>query len=163
MKNKKILLLVMLLLPVISVTNVSADYTIPTESLETGNTAFFLGAANNSQTLEINLTRSANGNFTMYLLSKRPISTTIDNTAIIGEDFSDNPTITHAVTENKIYYIQINLVDTGPDMFTISCTHNLVRYYLPQIPGFPLEIIFISLITGFGLVYILHKKKIKSL
>lgn len=162
MKYKKILLLLIVLLPVISVTNVRAAHNIPPESLETGNTAFYLCAANASQTLEVNLTHMF-GDFDLYLFNKRPWNTDIDTSSLIGEDDSDNASISYSVPEDKIYYVQIDLVDSGPAVFTISCSHDLIRYYIPQIPGFSLEIIIISLISGFGLVYILHKKKIRSL
>ena len=162
MKYKKILLLVIVLLPVISTTSVRADYAIPPESLETGNTAFYLCAVNTSQTLEINLTHVV-GSFELYLFNKRPLNTDIDTYSLVDEDDSDNPTISYTVPEDKIYYLQIDLVISGPAVFSISSSHNLVRYYLPQIPGFPLEIIFVSLISGFGLVFLLHKKKMKSM
>jgi hypothetical protein len=163
MKYKKTLLLVILLLPVISVSDVRAVYNVPPEALETGNTAFFLCAVNTSQTLEINLTHSGSGNFTMYLLFNRPIDTNMVGNVILEQDASNEPSISHTVSTTKIYYVQINLVSTGPDIFTLSCSHELTRYYLPQIPGFPLEIIFISLISGFALIFILHKKKVKSI
>jgi len=163
MKYKKILLLLVLLLPLISTTNVRADVTIPPESLETGNTAFFLCAVNQSQSLEVNLSRTGFGNFELYLLNQRPWRTDIDISSIVDSDTSDNPSISHTATEDKIYYIQIKLVSSGPDIFTLSSTHNLIRYYLPQIPGFPLELVFLSLISGVGLVYVLYKRKIKNL
>ena len=152
-----------LLLPVISATNVRADVTIPPESLETGNTAFFLCAVNQSQTLEVNLTRTGFGNFEMFLLSKRPSGTDIEAYFLVDSDTSDNPSISHTAPEDKIYYIQINLVSSGPDIFTLSSTHNLIRYYLPQIPGFPLQLVFIFLISGIGVVYALYKRKIRKL
>ena len=163
MKYKKILLLVILLLPVISVTNVRADVTIPPESLETGNTAFYLCAVNQSQTLEVNLTRSGTGNFEIYLLNKRPFGNDIDIYAIVDEDDSINPAILYTAVEDKIYYVQINLVSNGPDIFSLSSSHNLIRYYLPQIPGYPLEYIIISIISGFGLIYLFKKRNIKEL
>ncbi len=161
MKYKKILLLMVLLLPVISATNARADVTIPPESLETGNTAFFLCAVNQSQTLEVNLTRNGIGNFEMYLLKQRPMSTNIESSFLVDSDTGDNPSVSYTTSINKIYYVQINLVSSGPDIFTLSSTHNLIRYYLPQIPGFPLELIIVSIMSGFGLVYVLYKRKIK--
>ena len=163
MKYKKILLLIVLLLPLISVTNVRADVTIPPESLETGNTAFYLCAVEQSQTIEVNLTRSGSGNFEMYLLSRRPLGTDIDTYAIVDEDDSTNPALLYTAAEDKIYYIQINLVSNGPDLFTLSSSHDLIRYYLPQIPGFPLELVFVFLISGIGLVYVLYKRRLKIL
>ena len=161
MKYKKILLLVIVLLPVISTTSVRADYAVPPESLETGNTAFYLCAANTSQTLEINLTHTV-GSFEVYLFNKRPLNTDIDTYSLVDDDDSDNPTISYTVPEDKIYYLQINLVNSGPAVFSISSSHNLVRYYLPQIPGFPLEFVFLSLVSGVGLIYIIYKRKIKQ-
>ena len=163
MKYKKILLLIVLILPVISLTSVRADVTIPPESLETGNTAFYLCAVDQSQTLEINLSRSGSGNFEMYLLNKRPLGTDIDTYTIVDEDVGTNPALLYTALEDKIYYIQINLVSNGPDIFTLSSSHNLIRYYLPQIPGFSLELVFLSLISGVGVVYVLLKRKMKKL
>ena len=163
MKYKKILLLMVLLLPVISVTNARADVTIPPESLETGNTAFYLCAVNQSQTLEVNLTRSGSGNFEMYLLNGRPISTDKDLYDPVDSDTGDNPTVSYTAPEDKIYYIQINLVSNGPDIFILSSSHDLVRYYLPQIPGYPLELVFMFLVSGIGVFYVIYKRKIKEL
>ena len=163
MKYKKILLLMVLLLPVISVTNARADVTIPPESLETGNTAFFLCAVNQSQILEVNLTRTGIGNFEIYLLRKRPSGTDVEAYFLVDSDTGDNPSISYTAPEDKIYYLQIDLVSDGPDIFTLSSTHNLIRYYLPQIPGFPLELVFVFLISGVGLILIIHKRKTKKL
>lgn len=146
----------------ISVTLVRADVSIPPESLETGNTAFYLCAVNQSQTLEVNLTHTGVGNFEIYLLNKRPMGTDIDIYTIVDEDDSSNPSILYTALEDKIYYVQINLISSGPDIFSLSSSHQLIRYYLPQIPGFPLEVVFLSLISGVGLVYILYKRKIKQ-
>jgi len=163
MKYKKILLLLVLLLPVVSVINVRAEVTVPPESLETGNTAFFLCAVDQSQTLEVNLTPSESGNFEMYLLNKRPLSTDIDTYSIVDQDDSSNPSVSYTAPEDKIYYIQINLVSNGPDIFTLSSSHDLIRYYLPQIPGYPLELVFMFLVSGIGVVYVIYKRKIKEL
>ena len=162
MKKKIILLLALVVFPIISVTNVSANVTVAPESLETGNTAFYLCAVNQSQNLEINLTRTGYGDFEIYLLSKRPSSTEIELYFLVDSDLNDNPSVSYTAPEDKIYYLQINLVSNGPDIFTLSSTHQLIRYYLPQIPGFPLEFVFISIIAGFGLAYILYKRKIKQ-
>jgi len=99
----------------------------------------------------------------MYLLNNRPLDTIMGGNVILEQDASYEPHINHTVSTIMIYYVQINLISTGPDIFTLSCSHELTRYYLPQIPGFPLEIIFVSLIAGFGLIFILNKKKIKSI
>ena len=163
MKYKKIILLGILLLPLISITSVKADVIMPPESLETGNTAFYLCAVNTSQTLELNLTHDGIGNFTMYLLYNRPLNTNMEEHYILRQALNDEPSIIYTAPEDKIYYLQVNLVSGGPDIYTISSSHQLIRYYLPQIPGFPLEFIFISLISGFGLVYFAYKRKVKEL
>ena len=69
-------------------------------------------------------------------------------------------------SEAKIYYIEIILISGGPDTFTLIShispnDKELTRYYLPIIPGFPLEYLIISFLIALGTIYILHKKKVR--
>jgi hypothetical protein len=51
------------------------------------------------------------------------------------------------------------LVGGGPDTYNLTCSVDLTRYYLPIIPGYPIETIIISSIFTIGILAFLLKKK----
>lgn len=182
MNIKKIfvsLFLIFLLVP-ITFTRAFTDI----ENLKDGNYIFFLIDLEEGNHLELNVTRWGNGNFTLFLFDSRPLDSYIneDNSLkpniftqskTVNYSLDDNPYIFHTANKTKIYYIEIILVSGGPDAFTFTSmryytnyTENpaeLIRYYLPIIPGFQFEYILISLVFTVGIAYIfLSKKKIRK-
>ena len=158
MKYKKLLLLALLSSILLPFTFSSAD--THDENLYTGNSAFYLCALDEGETLTLNLTRlGTQGNFSMYLLNARPLSETTDMTAKVGTYYNNGMDIYYNATKSAIYYVQIILTDNGPAVFQIVSNMTLIRYYIPQIPGFPLEIVAISIAVGFGMIYVVRKRK----
>ncbi|MFX1365243.1 MAG: hypothetical protein ACFFCE_05640 [Promethearchaeota archaeon] len=182
MNNKKIFVSLFLLFLLVPITSVTADPKI--ESLKDGNYIFFLIDLDEDSHLELNITRSGSGNFTLFLFDSRPSDSYVneDNSLkpniftqskTVDYSLDDNPYIFYTANKSKIYYIEIILVSGGPDAFTLTYmryfanyTKNakeLIRYYLPIIPGFQFEYILISLIFTIGVAYIfLSKKKIRK-
>ncbi|MFX1500514.1 MAG: hypothetical protein ACFFDH_06060 [Promethearchaeota archaeon] len=182
MNNKKIfvsLFLFFLLVPITS----AAAYTY-IDSLKDGNYIFFLIDLDEGSHLELNVTRGGSGNFTLFLFDSRPSDSYVneDNSLkpniftqskTVDYSMDDNPYIFYTANKSKIYYIEIILVSGGPDTFTIASMRysanytknpkDLIRYYLPIIPGFQFEYLLISLIFTIGVSYIvLSKKKIRK-
>ncbi len=145
-----------------------------------GNYTFFLIDLDVGNNIELSVTHSENGNFTLFIFNKRPIQSYVnndntlnkvifDNPATVASSLDDNPYINYTATEEKIYYIEIILISGGPDTFFFTSTirysngtvinKDLTRYYLPIIPGFPLEFLLISFTIAIGTILILYKKR----
>ncbi|MFX1274041.1 MAG: hypothetical protein ACFFBP_08320 [Promethearchaeota archaeon] len=136
---------------------------MPPENLYTNSSAFYVCALNKYDILTLNLTPSDTGSgvFSMYLLNERPLNDNLVSGTIVAEGLN----IYYNATNRQIYYIKIHLAENGPDTFQLTVMVNgefvqLVRYYIPQIPGFPLEFLLLSITIGFGLIlYIIRKRK----
>jgi hypothetical protein len=171
MDYKKIsgsILLVLLLLPM---TNALAFTYI--DNIKDGNYTFFLIDLQIDENLEIHVTHTGTGNFTLFLFNTRPEQTYVNidgtlnliifnNPPTVAYSLVDNPYVNYTAIEPKIYYIEVILVSGGPDTFTLTSTKDLTRYYLPIIPGFPLEFLLISLSFALTVVIILYKKKLRK-
>lgn len=171
MDYKKISGSILLVLLVIPMTNAIAFTYI--DNIKDGNYAFFLIDLSIDDNLEIHVTHTGAGNFTLFLFNTRPEQTyvNIDGTLnliifisppTVAYSLVDNPYINYTATEPKIYYVEVILVSGGPDTFTLTSNKDLTRYYLPIIPGFPLESLIISLSFALVIVTILFKKKIRK-
>jgi hypothetical protein len=151
------------------------------DHIKNGNYVFFLTDLEVDNNFEINITHTESGNFTLFLFNTRPVQSYLNNDNTLKEvifnhsitySLDDNPYINYTATANKIYYIEIILANGGPDTFFLTSTitytngtlidKDLTRYYLPIIPGFSLEYLLLSLIIAFGIIIIIHKKKINK-
>jgi hypothetical protein len=139
------------------------------DNIKNGNYLFFLVDLTVDENIELEVTHVGSGNFTLFLFNKRPTKSyiTSDNSlsnsifsASVAYSLDDNPYINYTALVEKIYYIEVILVSGGPDTFTLTSTHDLTRYYLPQIPGYQLPILIFSLIFAIGLIIVLYKRKI---
>ncbi|KKL00866.1 hypothetical protein LCGC14_2628250 [marine sediment metagenome] len=160
--------LVLLLIPIMNTTAFSyIDY------IKDGNYVFFLLDLEEDNYVEFNVTHEGEGNFTLFLFDERPTESNVkedkslnteifSNPSTVDYNLDDNPYINYTAQEDKIYYIEIILVGNGPDTFTISCTEDLTRYYLPIIPGFQIEFLLVTLTISIGLILILYKKRRKN-
>lgn len=171
MDYKKIsgsILLVLLLIPM---TNALAFTYI--DNIKDGDYTLFLIDLQIDDNLELNVTHTGTGNFTLFLFNIRPEQTYVNNDGTlnlmifnnppsVAYSLDDNPYINYTATEPKIYYIEVILVSSGPDTFTLTSNKDLTRYYLPIIAGFPLEFLLISLSFALAFVIILYQKKLKK-
>ncbi len=171
MNFKKIILLGLLfflMAPIISATAFTyIDY------IKDGNYVFFLVDIEEGHSIEINVSHEDNGNFTLFIFDQRPTESFVKNDKTLNtEIFSspktvaynidDNPYLNFTAQDTLIHYIEIILVGDGPDTFTISCTEDLTRYYLPIISSFRLEYIMLTIFFAVALILILNKKKIRK-
>ncbi len=160
MKRKFLAFTVFTLFILIPPVNVSGFEHI--DNINDGISVYFLAHLNNSQTIEVNVTRTEDGNFALFLFDKRPSESFIDldkslNSRIfdvaINYSLDDNPYINYTAIESKIYYIQLILIENGPDTFYLQCNlDSLTRYYLPIISGYNISFIIISLILAFAII-----------
>ena len=88
------------------------------DNINNGNYAFFLVDLDVDHNIELSLTHSENGNFTLFLFNIRPIQSYVneDNTlndVIFGSppsvafSLANNPYINYTATEENIYYIEV--------------------------------------------------------
>jgi len=168
--KRKLLLLSMLVLFVFIPTKTHAFDHI--DDINNGISVFFLVGLNASETIEINVTHTGSGNFELFLFNARPVDSyiNIDNTLnpeiynqAINYSVDDNPYINFTVTLHQIYYVQLVLLENGPDTFFLYCNHELVRYYLPSIPSYNVEFILVTLAVTLTIFLIFRKKKVNVL
>ena len=160
------LLTIMTLIPTVSV--FGFDHI---DNINDGISVYFLVHLEPGENIEINVTHSGNGNFTLFLYDSRPTDSfiNIDNSlnpnifnVAINYSLDDNPYINYTVSElseSKIYYIELILIENGPDTFFFYCNNDeLTRYYLPIIPGYQISFLILTLILTSTLI-IIYKKK----
>jgi hypothetical protein len=140
------------------------------DNVNEGISTFFLTSLDSGENIEVNITHTGSGNFTLFLFNERPIYSyvkidkSLDKeifTVAINYSLDDNPYINYTVAETKLYYIQIILLDSGPDTFFLYCNRDLSRYYIPTIPGYQISIITVSIISALALLLIFYRNKMK--
>ena len=132
------------------------------DNINDGISVYFLVHLNINQTIEINVTHTEDGNFTLFLFDKRPSESFINLDVsldprifdvAINYSLDDNPYINYTALTSKIYYIQLILIENGPDTFFFQCNlDDLTRYYLPIISGYNVIFLIISSIIVFGII-----------
>ncbi|MHA1488649.1 MAG: Loki-CTERM sorting domain-containing protein [Promethearchaeota archaeon] len=167
MKNyKKISLMALFFTLLFPITNALAFVHI--DKLNNAASVFFLVDLDVGDNIEITIVPNENGNFAVFLFNERPTETNVNGDKTLNKKIYDNtvayslssiPTINYKASKKEIYYVQVILLDNGPDTFVLTCNKELSRYYLPQIPGYPLEFLTISLFIALGLILVLYRKK----
>ena len=168
MKRKFLAFTVFTLFILIPPANVSGFEHI--DNINDGISVYFLTHLNTSQTIIVNVTHTGDGNFSLFLFDKRPTESFINldkslNSRIfdvaINFSLDDYPYINYTAPVSKIYYIQLILIENGPDTFYLKCNLDiLTRYYLPNISGYNISLLIISIILVFGIILYRGKKKI---
>ncbi len=172
MNYKKIILICSLFFLLIPITTVKAF--IYTDYIKNGNYAFFLFDLQVGNNTQISLNHEDSGNFTLFLFNKRPGQSYVkddksldndifSNPSLVDFSLDDSPYINYTSPETKIYYIEIILVDGGPDTYNLIILpegYTVTRYYLPIIPGYRLDFILISIISALGIAILLFKKRL---
>ncbi len=177
MKYKRFCLLLLLLTLILPAINVNG--LVETEKafefrdkINYGASIFFLVSLNKSDLLEIALipfgAENFTGNFTLFLFNERPEENHVNQDFTLDPeifdkaiyyDLGEKPYLNFTADEELIYYIQIVLLDEGPDTFTLESNRDLIRYYLPQIPGYPLSsIALICSLSALVWIMILSRK-----
>ncbi len=145
------LLTIMSLIPTVSVMGFEHI-----DNINDGISVYFLVHLEDDENIVINVTHIDEGNFNLFLYDERPTESFInlDNSlnpeifaVAIIYSLEDNPYINYTASESKIYYIELILLENGPDTFFFYCSNDeLTRYYLPIIPGYQMGFLILSLI-----------------
>jgi len=168
MKRSKICIMVLFLILLSPVINArAAPSTTDQEYIYGGNSAFYLFALNASDTIQINVSTSGDGDFDLYLLNTRPDGDNTNMEHLIGDYPSNKDYVNFTATApTKLYYLQVKLQEGEAHVFwltyikTPSSPELLIeRFYLLQLPGFPIELLVFSLAIGITMVYVFNKRK----
>ena len=159
------LLTLMALIPIVSVYGFEHI-----DNLNDGISVYFLVHLGADENIVINVTHTGEGNFSLFLYDRRPTESfiSLDNTLnpdifniAINYSVEDNPYINYTVSESKIYYIELILIENGPDTFFFYCNNDgLTRYYLPIIPGYRIGFLILMLIITSSIIILVKKKSI---
>jgi branched-subunit amino acid ABC-type transport system permease component len=130
------------------------------DNVNEGISTFFLTSLDSGENIEVNITHTGSGNFTLFLFNERPIYSYVKIDKSLDKEIF-TVAINYTVAETKLYYIQIILLDSGPDTFFLYCNRDLSRYYIPTIPGYQISIITVSIISALALLLIFYRNKMK--
>ena len=147
--------------------------------LEQASTRFYVTTVDFNTTIYINCTSVYEGVFYLYLFNFRPTETILHENNSINENlvagavaYNSTPvdvfsaglnatvkslTISYNATKTAMYYLEIVLLENGPDTFVMESTREFQPYFIPFIPGYPLEM-FIGGST-LGIILVLRKTK----
>ena len=162
-----ILCFLLFLLPIINVKGNSGYIYNKPEKIEVSSPIFFLFPLDVNESVQIQISREKIGNISLFLFDTRPINSYIYPNLTLNQDIYDikialnisqNPFINYTASQNKIFYVEILIFNNGSDIITVRSTKSLTRYYLPQIPGFPLFMIIGSLFFP-TLILLIYRKR----
>ena len=162
------ILALMALIPIASV--LGFEYV---DNINDGISVYFLVDLEAGENIEINITHTGDGNFTLFLFGSRPTQTYVNDDktlnpsifqAALNYSIDDNPYINYTVSQSKIYYIEVILIDNGPDTFFLSSNiDELTRYYLPIVPGYQIALVIIALVIPTSLLLLYKMKSMKKI
>ena len=164
-------LFVSLMLPIL-VVGAQEDLFTYQDRINTSNSVFFMNSMEEGDYIQVSLSAGGEGIFGVFLFHERPMETYVNFDRSIDPQIYDKAIayeigsvnfIEYTANASKIYYLQIILIEKGPDFYFIQCNRELSRYYLPLIPGYPLEILVFSSIFAIGMAYIMVKRRAKTL
>ena len=151
--------------------------------LENVSTRYYVASLELNETWSINCTGLFTGKFYLYLFQDRPLSShmlengsidpeilnvasvyNITPSAIFSDVLNDtvcSTSLEFEATTATLYYLQIILVEGGPDTFVLSSSVEFQAYYIPFIAGYPGEILLGIVILSSGILFQRTRKKRK--
>ena len=170
MNYHKVFLAFLVFLLLFPITYTLADtHFVFEDQMNDGDSLFFLVDLEKDDEIEVELKTYEEGYFHLYLFDDRPTETHVNydnsidsdiNKDKVAHDSGKHPEINYTAEDDQIYYLQVILTKNGPDLFKLEANQKLTRYYLPQIPGYELEILMISLIFSIGIIIYIVKRKL---
>ena len=131
--------------------------------LQQGTSRLYVVNLTSNANLFINCSAYYKGVFYIYIFDERPldnhvlrdgsIDTSITEKAavynetpslVFSEDLNDTVsfiTLNYTAPSYRLYYVEIILVENGPDTFRLESSYAVQAYYIPFIPGYNLEIL----------------------
>jgi hypothetical protein len=174
-KYKKAILLGLisffLLFPMFCIRPTSGYFFAKMHEEDKGTPVFYLSPILMNETIQIQIISQ---NFEMYgifIFAARPTESylkpdeTLDprifiNPFLLNFTFGVNPVLNFTAPILNIYYIEIFLFTAEEDIFYVLSTAPLSRYYIPEIPGFPLGITIGTMIGSILIITLFYKKKL---
>ncbi len=171
MKRKYLAVPILALMALIPIASIFGFESI--DNINDGISVYFLVDLEVGENIEINITHTGNGNFTLFLFGSRPTESYVNDDktlnpsifqAALNYSIDDNPYINYIVNQSKIYYIELILINNGPDTFFLkSNIDKLTRYYLPIVPGYQIELVIIALVIPTSLLLLYKMKSMKKI
>ncbi len=122
---------------------------------------FYLVALQNGDNFSINCSTYFNSSIKAYLLTQRPVEDAVNPAHINSsdtDDFQNHTTLAITTNETKIFYIEIIQQDDKTDFLLVNATHELTRYYIPFIGGYPLIETLLSISAAIIIIQKVYKR-----
>ncbi len=150
--------------------------------LKQGTARFYVVNLTTNANLLINCSAYYKGVFYIYIFNERPLEGHVLRDGSIDESVTDKAlaynetssliyseslndtvsfiTLNFTAPSYRLYYLEIILIENGPDTFKLESSHVMQAYYIPFILGYNLEI-FVScaVFATFLLVFKIRKRK----
>ena len=169
--------LLVLLFSSFAAVNASEDPEYYTDSfpLQTFDFRMYVVSLQLNDTLIVNVTSVADGDFDLFLFSTRPMEAYVSRDGYDSEITNPERTLEYDVTQgspfssinftadnpdypNELYYLQVVLYDRGPDSYILEANQEMELYFIPFIPGYPiLAIVGVSFLT-IGVIFFQKRK-----
>jgi hypothetical protein len=123
-----------------------------------------------NDTLIVNITSVADGDFDLFLFSDRPkeahisrdgYDSEIINPSTLAYDMTQggsfssiNFTAENPDYPDALYYLQVVLINNGPDSYVLEANHPMEIYFIPFIPGYPLYVIVAVSVLTIGIIFL---------
>jgi len=149
--------------------------------LQQGAARFYVVNLTADADLFINCTAFFKGVFHAYIFDERPeerhvlkdgsLDASITDQAvaynetpslIFSSDLNDtvnSVTLNYTAPSYKLYYLEIIVVENGPDTFRLESNYELQAYYIPFIPGYNVEIFASCAVLSLFLIYFKIRKR----
>ena len=137
--------------------------------LQTYDSRFYTLYLNENETIMVNVTAAYGGDFDIFLFLIRPTETYVIPEGYeleiygLAEAYNDDSgqfsNIQYTAENDTIIYIQIVCIANGTDTFYLESSLSSSRpwelnlYFIPFIPGFPGEYVFMFALIAFSLIY----------
>ena len=152
-----------------------SDYYTDSFPLQTYDFRMYVVSLELNDTLIVNITSVAEGDFDLFLFSTRPKESFVSREGYNDEIFNPNLTLDYDISVDlpfsminftadnpdypaALYFIQVVLINRGPDSYILEANHLMELYFIPFIPGFPVYVIAGVSILTVGVIFI-HKRK----
>ncbi len=151
--------------------------------LQQGAARFYVMNLTADANLLINCTAIYKGVFYIYIFDERPENSHILRDGSLDVSMTDKaiaynetPSLIYSESLNdtvsfvslnytapsyRLYYLEIVIVENGPDTFRLESSYAMQAYYIPFIPGYNLEILASCAVFSTLLIYLKIRKRKK--
>ena len=152
------------------------EYYTDTFPLQTYDFRMYVVSLELGDNLIVNVTSVADGDFDLFLFSTRPKEAYVSRNGYDSDIYNPEWTLQYDnssglpfssinfTAENPdypvaLYFVQVVLIDKGPDSYILEANHTMELYFIPFIPGYPIFLIMgISILTT-GVIFLNKRKK----